>query len=484
VPLHSFITEYPNPMDMCGWSGQAGLPLIAMMPNDVTSANATITGPNGPVSTCSLHEGNTSGIARSILGGDNAVVVMPRDVLADGTYTVTVNSSSGNVSWSFDVDRDAPLSTTPPPVPDTSPSTESARFEPVAPFRHVDSRDGQGSVRLRAGEITRVPIADDDVVAVSANFVAVAPDSYGYITAYNCTTELPTVSTIGYSPGQIVANQAIVPLQDGDMCLFSLVATDIVVDINGYYRRSGGAGFEPVSPTRLYDSRDANVLRAGEERALRVAGGAGGAPDGANGVALNVTAVAPDSYGYLQVYPCGAATAAEISTINYTPKDYRPNSVVTPVDDQGRICLRSLVDTDVLVDFTGYFIEDAGLDFVPLDPVRLFDSRSRHDGLNESTDGSRVRAGQVVRMKIAGERGVPADTKAVSVNLTATAALAGSYLTAYPCGARPDTSNVNIVPWQQVAANGAMVKLSSGGELCVFALNDVHVIVDINGAWS
>jgi hypothetical protein len=146
--------------------------------------------------------------------------------------------------------------------------------------------------------------------------------------------------------------------------------------------------------------------------------------------------------------------------------------------------LRSLRDTDVLVDFTGYFTADAGLDFVPLDPVRLFDSRSSNRGLNESTNGTRVRAGQVVRLQIAGERGVPADTKAVSVNLTATNALAGSYLTAYPCGARPTTSNVNIVPWQPVAANGAMVKLSSSGELCVFALNDVHVIVDINGTWT
>ncbi len=32
VPLHSFVTESPNPLTMCGWSGPAGLPLIAMMP--------------------------------------------------------------------------------------------------------------------------------------------------------------------------------------------------------------------------------------------------------------------------------------------------------------------------------------------------------------------------------------------------------------------------------------------------------------------
>ena len=45
---------------MCGWSGAAGVPLIAMMPNDVTSANATLTGPSGPIQTCVLHKGNVS----------------------------------------------------------------------------------------------------------------------------------------------------------------------------------------------------------------------------------------------------------------------------------------------------------------------------------------------------------------------------------------------------------------------------------------
>ena len=118
VPLHSFITESPNPMTMCGWTGTAGLPLIAMMPNDVTSATTTLTGPNGPIQTCVLHKGKPDATAQSILDGDNAVVVMPRTALADGTYTATVNSNGGNVTWSFTVDRNAPLELAPPDTPD------------------------------------------------------------------------------------------------------------------------------------------------------------------------------------------------------------------------------------------------------------------------------------------------------------------------------------------------------------------------------
>ena len=69
------------------------------------------------------------------------------------------------------------------------------------------------------------------------------------------------------------------------------------------------------------------------------------------------------------------------------------------------------------------------------------------------------------------------------MNLTAAEAIDGSFLTAYPCGKRPATSTVNIWPWQGASANGAMVKLSGSGELCVYTLEPVHIIVDINGVY-
>ena len=393
VPLHSFITEFPNPLAMCGWTGSAGLPLIAMMPSDATDADATLTGPDGPIETCTLHEGNVSdGTARSILDGDNAVVVMPRQVLADGVYTATVDSNGGNVTWSFTVDRDAPLSadTTPEPI-DTSAAGGEARFEPVAPFRLVDSRDRKGTTRLRAGRVTEISVSDADVSAVSANFVVVNPDGFGYLTAYNCTADRPEVSTLTYRPGDVIANQAVVPLKAGKMCLFSVVSTDVVVDVNGFFRDGAESAFTPTLPKRLFDSRAAGErrLRGNEERVLEVAGPGLAAPAGATSVSLNVTVDQPVAAGFLRVYPCGSKAGAEISNVNYAAQDSRPNSVVVPVDDAGRICLRSLVDTDVIVDYTGYFSDGVGLDFVALDPIRLFDSRSTVRTFNEATSGAR-----------------------------------------------------------------------------------------------
>lgn len=493
VPLNRFITEFPNPMTMCGWTGSAGLPLIAMLPNDVSSATATLTGPNGPIPTCALHPGNVSdSTARSILDGDNAVVVMPREVLADGVYTATVNSNAGTVTWSFTIDQDAPLSAAPqnapgtPDIPtDTSVVGDEVRFEPVAPYRLVDSRIGQGTTRLQAGKVVKIDVASPDVMAVSANFVAVGPDGYGFITAYNCTETRPEVSTLNFRPGEFVANQAVVPLQNGKMCLYSLVSTDVVVDVNGFFHGDAASAFTPETPDRLLDTRadGQKRLRAGEERVLKIAGPNGAAPADATGVSLNVTVEQPAGAGFLKVYPCGLPAGTEISTVNYAAGEIRPNSVVVPVDESGKVCFQSLVATDVIVDYTGYFSDDGGLDFQPVDPIRMFDSRSTTAAFNESTNGARVGAGKVVRLKIAGTRGVPADATAVSLNLTAAEPLAASFLTAYPCGERPDTSTVNIFPSQGAAANGAMVKLSSKGELCVYTLNPTHIIVDVNGVY-
>jgi len=491
VPLNRFITESPDPLAMCGWTGSAGLPLIAMMPSDATTADSTLTGPDGPIETCTLHEDNVSdATARSILDGDNAIVVMPREVLVDGVYTATVNSNGGNVTWSFTVDRDAPLSsaTVPEPEPEpieTAATADEARFEAVAPFRLVDSRDRKGTTRLRAGQVTEIEVAAEDVAAVSANFVVVNPDDFGYLTAYNCTADRPEVSTLTYRPGDVIANQAVVPLKNGTMCVFSLVSTDIVVDVNGFFREGADSTFSPSMPERLYDSREAGQrpLRADEERALDVAGPGLAAPAGATSVSLNVTVDQPVGPGFLRVYPCGSTAGSEISNVNYAAHDSRPNSVVVPVDEAGRICLSSLVETDVVVDYTGYFSDELGLDFLPLDPIRMFDSRSSLKELNKVTKGARVGSGQVVKVKIAGTRGIPDEATAVSINLTATEAMAGSFLTAYPCGDRPTTSTVNIFPAQTAAANGAMVKLSGSGELCVYTLSPVHVIVDINGVY-
>ena len=487
VPLNSFITEYPNPMTMCNWTGSAGLPLFTLMPNDVTSASSTLVGPNGPITTCTLHEGNVSdSTARAILGGDNAVIVMPREPLANGTYTATVNSNGGNVTWSFTVDTNATLSVKEPSAPNTSPTASDTLFQPVTPFRLVDTRIGLGATRLRAKTTTTITVGGSDLRAVSANFTAVGPFRGGYITAYNCSATAPTVSTVNFQPGRNVATQAIVPLKNGKLCLYAHVDVDVIVDVNGYYTTATtNAGFVPITPKRLHDSRDPgnSRLAAQSERRIVVAGLAGAAPTGASGVALNVTAVNPVKQGWLKVYPCSSGAPPETSSLNVVAGDVRPNAVVVPVGDRSSVCVTSSMSTDVIVDITGYFVGGSGFELTPLAPIRLVDTRENWKTLNPLTNGSRLPARQAARLSVAGVRGVPADATAASITVTAVDALRPVFVTVYPCGSVPDTSTLNLDPAQGVATNSAMVKLSSDGDLCLFSNQSTHVIVDINGIW-
>ena len=246
-------------------------------------------------------------------------------------------------------------------------------------------------------------------------------------------------------------------------------------------RRLRRVAFGPISLDDLPVGA-ARALTPREVRALRVSGVSPGAPSTATAVALNLTAIAPEAHGYLRVFPCGSPTGAEISSINFVPWEVRANTVVVPVS-AGTVCLQANVGVDVAIDLSGYFRASSGYEFQPLSPVRMFDSRLAASELNEATGGAPLAAGQTVRLRIAGRQGVPGAAKAASVNITSVEVGRDSFITAFPCGTRPLASNLNITPDQQVTANGAMVKLSAEGDLCLYTLNAVHLVVDINGVW-
>ena len=93
----------------------------------------------------------------------------------------------------------------------------------------------------------------------------------GYLTASHCAQASPSFSTLNYEAFDGVPNQAIIPLDRGDLCLFSSQPTDIIIDVNGYVSPGASQIFKPLAPKRLFDSRPkAQPLRPGQ--VLRVAG--------------------------------------------------------------------------------------------------------------------------------------------------------------------------------------------------------------------
>ena len=72
------------------------------------------------------------------------------------------------------------------------------------------------------------------VSAVSLNVTAVNPVAAGYINVYACGA-LEEVSSLNFEAGQTVANVVLAPVSvSGTICLYSSVATDVIIDINGW----------------------------------------------------------------------------------------------------------------------------------------------------------------------------------------------------------------------------------------------------------
>ncbi len=486
--LTRFVAESPDPRSFCGWGAQSvGLPLIAMMPSNVTAATATLVGPGGPIPTCVLHKANTTGAASSILGGDNAVVVVPASPLTTGMYSVAVSSNGGSANWSFNVDPSAPLGVDEPPPGTSRALAPGAPFQPVTPFRFADSRLNHGIGLLPAGQHIRVKVAGTpgipaDATAVSASFTITEPIAGGFLTAYNCLGGLPAVSTLNYERQQTVSNQAIVPLDGGDVCLFSLATAHIVIDINGYVAPSGTQTFSPVQPKRLLDTRNGAMLNAGVRMAVPMTGGPSPVPAGATAVAINLTAVQPSTDGWIRAFPCDQSEP-DTSSVSARYTRVTASSVIVPLAADGTICLTSMMSSDVVIDVTGWFGSSAGLDFVPVDPIRLTDTRSFDTTLNPWTRGQMLPAGTVVEIGVAGVRGVPAGISGATINLVALGAYSPGWLRVVPCGAESDVSNVNFSSPAPIA-NGANVRLSASGTICVVGMSTTHFLIDITGVWK
>lgn len=250
-------------------------------------------------------------------------------------------------------------------------------FSAIGPKRLFDTRLGASDLVLRtvaakplaAGELIEVPVTgltgyvpSSGVDSVSLNVTVTNPIAYGYITVYACGTR-EEVSSVNYSAGQTVANAVVAPVSAaGTVCFYAHSATDVIVDINGWFKTS--AGFVGVSPQRVLDTRAGTpaTLRTVAKSKIggsyvlevRVTDLTNAVPaSGVAVVSLNVTATNADGNGFVTVFACGVRE--EVSSLNYSAGQTVANAVLAPVSAAGSICLFSLAPTDVIVDINGWF---------------------------------------------------------------------------------------------------------------------------------
>jgi hypothetical protein len=318
-----------------------------------------------------------------------------------------------------------------------------------------------------------VPI---DAAGVALNVTVTNPATAGFLTVYPCGAQRPTASNLNYVADQTVPNFVIAALSpDGDVCIDTMAVVDVVVDLAGYLP-AGSPIVTLPEPKRIVDSRLSlgvpRRLAAGEVATVQVTGNAG-VPSDASMVLVNTTAVDTGTPGFITVFPCGEAIPAT-STLNFTANAIVPNFVLARIGSGGQVCVFTMSPTDLVMDVAGYVPAGVG-EIVPLSaPARLLDTR---DGIGgpASPIGPGGRA-----LQVGGVGTIPLDASAVIVNLTATRAGLGGFVTAFPCGTpRPLASNVNFIPGGNVA-NMAIVKLDAAGQLCFTTNTDVDVIADVS----
>ena len=328
------------------------------------------------------------------------------------------------------------------------------------------------------------------VGAVSLNITVTNPDASGFVTAYPCGTR-ELVANVNYLAGQTVANAAVVPVSaTGTVCFYSLVPTDIVVDINGWL--SAGRGFTAVTPKRVFDTRPGNspdALRVVPK--TPVVGGTSmmvnvteiaGVPAGAGAVTLNVGVTNPVAGGFITVYPCG--TRDFVSNVNYAAGQTVSNAVIATVAADGNVCFFASATTDLVVDVSGWFSTTS--DFKGVTPTRMFDTRpGQSANALRTVAKAKIGGATILEVQMTDIAGVPAaaGVSAVSLNVAVANPDADGFVTAFPCGARNLISSVNYTTGATVS-NAVLVPVSATGTVCFFSMVPTDIVVDLNGWFS
>ncbi len=183
-------------------------------------------------------------------------------------------------------------------------------------------------------------------------------------------------------------------------------------------------------------------------------------------------------------FPCavGAIPAGESRVISSTflvPVSYAgPDTVVNTASASSAVPDPDPLDNQD--DTSAALVVPPGFDFHTVVPCRLVDTRNAMGPLG----GPALGAQTTRRFTLSQECGIPATARALSVNLTATAATIAGNLRLFPAGgAVPLVSSINYAI-AQTRANNAIVILGPDGDIDVFcgqASGIVHLILDVNG---
>ena len=450
------------------------------------AGTVTVTAPNSTATWTAVSNSSFLTIASSASGTGNGTV----------SYSVAANTTGSVRTGTLTI---AGLTFT---VNQSALNTAGLGFYPVTPCRVADTRTGQGFTgqfgppSMTAGQIRTftIPASSCNIPATaqaySLNVTVVPATTLSYLTIWPTGQTQPYVSTLNSQNGAILANAAIVPAgSGGSVTVYVTDATNVIIDINGYFAPPGGSAlaFYPVTPCRIADTRNANgpfggpSLAAGTSRSFTVPQSSCGIPTTAQAYSLNMTVVPPGPLEYLTVWPSGQ-TQPNVSTLNALQGQVAANAALVPAGSNGAVSVFVSNASNVILDINGYFAPPGGsgaLYFYPLTPCRIADTRNPTGTFGGPSLGDGATRTFPIQTSSCG---LPPASQAYSLNMTVVPPGSLLFLTTWPAGqTQPGVSTLNDLQGQ-IVANAAIVPAGApSGGISVYVSNATNVIIDVNG---
>jgi FG-GAP repeat len=390
------------------------------------------------------------------------------------------------------------------------------RFVPVPLCRLLDTRESDlssfGSPRLLANVPRSFVIPQQPACGIPATAqayslnVTVVPgipinpaNAVGFVRIWATGSTEPATSTVNSEDGRFKANAAIVEAgAGGAVSVRSTNATDVVIDINGYFVDPAvnpqSLAFYPLPPCRVFDSRNSNgplggpvLIPTDDRRTIPVTSSNCGVPANAAAYSLNATAVPPAAgLGFLTLWPTGQ-TQPFVSTLNAPTGAITANAAIVQAGSNGSINAFVSGVSHLVIDINGYFAPPGGAGaqrFFTIQPCRAVDTQTaagEFGGPSLVDDVARS-----YRLPLNTACGLPANATAyalsATVDPTRPVAQGGlGYLTLFPTGSpQPFVSTLNALDGF-IASNAAIVPAGTGGAVSAFASGGTHLILDVVG---
>ncbi|MEX0847585.1 MAG: LysM peptidoglycan-binding domain-containing M23 family metallopeptidase [Ilumatobacteraceae bacterium] len=360
----------------------------------------------------------------------------------------------------------APPATTAPAAPVTAPiantnnsGTGGGRWQFIAPKSVADATLSAGVTRtITVNKLAGVPVGTTGVLL---RLTARSAGSSGYLVTHPCDAPPPVASTLSVRAGVTSVGSAMVEVIGGTVCATASTSMRLKVEVLAS-RATNGVGVQPVTATRVLDTRSSTQLGPGVTATLTPA--QLGVVSGTQALTATVTIVDPTGSGIVSMGFCGQGpwtvpvSADRISSFAMTMR----------VSSAGW-CLTTSVPMHVIVDIVGVWAGTGSPG--PVDPLRVFDSRS----------GSGAIGATARQVQVAGVGPIPQGATTAMLSITAVTNGAAASVYAFPCGEGPSTGSVVAASPNRATTAVVPVRLG-GGAVCISTTSSADVVVDVLGA--